>query len=207
MQLQSVLRGAMAATALATVMTAPAQAAIVVFSTPLAIPNNIDGLYINLVTGESDTAPVTGWDINPYSAAGSLAFFYGAAANPDSAGMLDASGTAYASLAESSLVSASASFSQAASSAFASAFTSPGTHFLGVRFQNEQTGQVNFGYMQFQVGAGSTTGFPLTLVGWAYENTGAGINVAAIPEPGTYALMLAGLAGIAGFAARRRKSA
>lgn len=41
---------------------------------------------------------------------------------------------------------------------------------------------------------------------WGLDNVGLSATVAAVPEPETYALMLAGL-GLVGFAARRRKRA
>jgi hypothetical protein len=50
-------------------LSGPALAAIV-YSGPVAIPipDTLDGIYMNMVTGASGTAPVAGWDINPYSA-------------------------------------------------------------------------------------------------------------------------------------------
>jgi hypothetical protein len=73
-------------------------------------------------------------------------------------------------------------------------------NFLGFRFQNEAAAnQTQFGWLQLRMGA--NTG-DRTIVGYAYENTGAAI-ITAVPEPSALALLATGAAGL--FAARRRR--
>ena len=64
------------AAAAAVAVAASANAAVVVWNCNLVIPNNIDGLYINVEaqTFGSAGSVVAGWDINPYSAT-SLTWF------------------------------------------------------------------------------------------------------------------------------------
>jgi hypothetical protein len=89
-----------------------------------------------------------------------------------------------------------------------SAFTSGGQGYVGVRFVNEALGGItNFGWVLLSTTSGSS-GFPVTVVSWAYENSGGSIAAGAIPEPSTTALlgvMAAGAFGVRQW--RRRKAA
>ena len=67
-----------------------------------------------------------------------------------------------------------------------------------MRFQNEALGIQNYGWML--INSGATSGFPASIVSYAYENDGGQILAGAVPEPSTYAMF--GLALAAGFAVR-----
>ncbi len=185
---------------------ADAGAAVVNVNTTISVPNNFDGVYLNLLTGTtgSSGAGTAGWDINLYNSGTTLSFFF--AATPSQASAVASTTTGpYLDLPLGSVISAASTFAQVTAGTATAAFQTTGNHILGVRFYNESTAAVNYGYLRLTSTA--TSGFPLTITGWSYENTGAAITVAAIPEPGTYALMAAGLALVGGIAARRRKAA
>ena len=44
-----------------------AQATIVTFSTPIVIPNDFTGTYINFANGANDPGQPAGWNFNPYN--------------------------------------------------------------------------------------------------------------------------------------------
>ena len=191
------------AAAVAPVSDANAEIITTFANTSITVPANVDGVYLNLRTGANGTAgaSVTGWDINPYLTSGVFTLFWPSTAAASGGGV--AVDNVYTSLTPGSVISSSSIFSQASGGGGPGStinFQSAGTHILGFRFLNEATSATNYGYMTIQNGANA--GFPATITGWVYENTGAAITV--VPEPGTYAMLLAGLAVVGGIAARRR---
>lgn len=164
----------LAACALAAVaFSGNALGAIVCASPELNVPNTIDGVYLNMVTGQTGTS-VTGWDINPYNNSAGLTFY--GTATPY--GVL-ATGTAGTS-AETQALSAGTMISATPAVGFynqyqtrGTAFQTPGTRFLGVKFLNESTGVANYGWIEMVSDANA--GFPATISRYCYENTGAAI--------------------------------
>lgn len=170
-------------------MVTQAQAAVVTVATPIAVPNNFDGIYLNLLTGAFGTtgASTPGWDFNPYNSGVSLSFFW--SATPSQASGVAATTTGpYVDLPVGSVISSGSTFAQVTATANTAAFQVPGTHTLGFRFYNESTAAINYGYMSMT--SGGTTGFPLTINSWSYENTGAAITV--VPEPSTGLMLSVG---------------
>ena len=88
----------------------------------------------------------------------------------------------------------------------ATGFQTAGQRDVGLRFQNEALGIQNYGWML--INSGATSGFPASIVSYAYENNGGQILAGAVPEPSTYAMFgLALAAGLALRGWRNRRSA
>ena len=186
----------------------------------IIIPHTIDGVYLNVVTGmySSSGASTPGWDFNPYGSS-SLNFF-GASPSASSGYIVDFPGGSSASLVDNLPIGTliqGAGFTfgtlNGAETTGTTAFTlNSDNNYVGFRFQNETAGnQVQYGWLQIHLGAtysGDTiTGLERTIIGYAYEDTGAAIP-AGIPEPTTFALlgvMAAGALGVREW--RKRKTA
>lgn len=168
------LRAAAAAATLG--MLSPAQAAIITVSTPISVPSTFDGIYINLLTGATGStgAATAGWDFNPYNSGTTLSFFWSATPSQAS-GVASTTTGPYLDLPPGSTIGPSSTFAQVTAGTATAAFQSVGTHTLGFRFYNEATASVNYGYATLDVGG--TSGFPLTITRWSYENTGAPITI------------------------------
>ena len=185
-----------------------ASATVVVFSTPINVPNTFAGVYVNLLTGASGITPAStpGWDIGPWGSSGGLAFFWNSIPAASSGGVAATASGPYIDLAPGAVVSGASIFSGTTTTAQAAAFQTPGTHTLGFRFFNEATSAINYGYMSLL--SGGATGFPSTITGWTFENSGGAITVpsvsGAVPEPATWAMMLLGF-GAVGVSLRRRR--
>jgi hypothetical protein len=164
----------------------PAMAAVVDGpATNIAVPANIDGVYINLVTGATGTlaSAVPGWDIDPFQSGGtSLAFFWPSTPATSFGAVSSATTGPYVVLAPGATVSSTSIFSVVTATGTAGTpFVAAGDNYLGFRFFNETTSAINFGYARVQTGASG--GFPATIVCYRYEDTGAPITVAPCGPP------------------------
>jgi hypothetical protein len=180
--------------------------AAIVDSGPISIPvgNNIDGVYVNLVSGASGTTggAVAGWDFNAYNASttapGFLAFFWPTNATANSNGGV-AAGTVYTNVTDGTVVGPASTFTAVAGGSGAANFvnfSTAGPKVLGVRFQNEPGNTVHYGYVRMDKGAAG--GFPATITRIVFDNTpntavtvvpagggGANPTYSSVPAPGT----------------------
>lgn len=207
---QRSVRLAVAATAFgATLAMQSAHAAVVVVNltaAPVNIPFNIDGLYINVVSGATGSTGATtaGWDINAY--------FAGTGGATPSFNLFSTalSGSSYVgSLANATPLTVGTTVGAASTFAtvgvLGTGAAAAGIQYFGFRFLNGDaaTGTTHYGYAAFNrtlpVAANS-----VRLLGYAFESTPlTSIAVSPIPEPSSALLMLAGLA-VAGGLMRKR---
>lgn len=167
------------AIAAATVGSSQASAAIICSSDPISIPANINGIYVNFVTGASGTSgPSTaGWDFSAYASSSTLRFFSSSAA----ANMTRYVGTAGTAdlLGAGTMIDASSILSPTGT-VLPGAFQAGVTNgYLGVAFNNEVTSTTNYGWAS--VTTTGPSGFPATLDGYCYQNDGTGIMAGTTP--------------------------
>ncbi|HWU53795.1 MAG TPA: hypothetical protein VN153_13395 [Tahibacter sp.] len=171
--------------ALLLIIALPAPAALVCSpALNLPVPATSEGLYVNFSTGVSGTSEsaVPGFDFDPYAAVSStpsdqLRFYWGSATTGNAG--VASSGDRYALLSAGSVVGPASLFTRAGFTGDTSAWTSElTTGYLGMRFLNEATSAINYGWVLL-----TTTpplGFPMTIHGWCYDDTGAGIAIAPV---------------------------
>lgn len=195
--------GLCAAALVGSLMAPAAHAAIVTFSTPISVPSNFDGIYLNLLTGAQGTsgASTPGWDINPYNSGAALSFFWNQSSTPAAGGVAGTTTGPYLDLTVGSVISAASTFTAVTAAVQTAAFQVPGNHILGFRFFNESTSSINYGYMSLT--SQGSNGFPLTINGWSFDTSGAAITV--VPEPATALMLSMGALGLGAFHLRRTR--
>ena len=192
---------AVCAAAVATVAcVGTANAALVTWNANLVIPNNIDGMYINVEMQNAQSAAglAAGWDLNPYGTSTTAMSWFAAPAPSGCVMGLGQGGTtsAVASLTGGTLVSSASTFGNTASSVTAGGWKLNSTNYFGFRFLGADN-LGHYGWGQFTIGA--TMGVR-TLNFVTFETT-AGASVTVAPAPGALALL-----GLAGLATRRRRA-
>jgi hypothetical protein len=167
------------------------------------VPFSTAGVYINVVTGAASASFASGYDINPYfsgttSPPAGFRLFTSSTTLPApdgrSSGVLG--GATATVLSVGSVVGSAGTFASGVSNANAA---TPGTNYYGFRFINEGTATINYGYIIIAQAATVPAAGSVKVLGYAYENTGLAITVAAIPEPSTTFLMLGGLLAAGAF--------
>lgn len=179
-------------------MVSTANAAIT-YSGPvnIVIPDNIDGIYMNVVTGANSpiAASAPGWDINPYTAAAGAFNLWG----PTATTWANVGGNY--NLPVGTPIDAAAAFGRPGGVSVAPNFTlNSSNNYVGFQFANEGNGgATHYGWAQLSFGATPGT---RSIVAYAYEDVaGARIGAGVVPAPASMALLaLGGLAG-----ARRRR--
>ena len=189
---------AAAGAALAAPAMSPGAKAAVVYSGPvsIAVPNTFGGIYLDLVTDASSTSPISGYDVNPYGSGG-LSFYL-----PSGSGGVTQDGTNLTVLSSFDYIGPLSTFLTGipADPGFRAGETSG---YLGLEFLNETTGATDYGWVR--INTTGTTGFPATITGFAYDNTGAAIFAGAVPEPGTSAALTFGALALGAAGVRRWK--
>lgn len=204
---------ACAAAAGASLAVAPSAHAAIVYSgaVNINIPVTIEGVYLNVVTGASgsNAASVVGWDVNPWSS-DSLRFFSSPSVGSTYVGL---SNNVF-NLAAGTLINSGSGFTGVTQSVLSTPSFNSSNNFVGFQFQNEAAGnQTQYGWLQISLGATLTS--PRAIVGYAYEDTGAGINAGAtgrtnsVPDEGNTVTLLAltALGAVGVRAWRQRKAA
>ncbi|MFB9067465.1 DUF11 domain-containing protein [Pseudofulvimonas gallinarii] len=139
----------------------------------------ITGFSINWFTGATCNCDTeTGYDINPYSQAGNLLsfWFYPNDDTLDRAGMVV--GGKYAALPSGTVIGPAATFDAVDGNSMSvyMADWRAGTHgYLGFRFRNPVTNQINYGYAELDTTSGG--GFPMTIVRYWYNSAGNPITI------------------------------
>ena len=167
---------AAALTTVASVGTANAD--VITWNLNQVVPNNIDGLYVNveLQTTGSAASQVAGWDINPYGTS-TLALSWFAALAPS--GCVTGLGqggttTAVASLTAGTVVSGASTYGNTASTVTAGGWLLNAPNYFGFRF-TASDGLTHYGFGVMTIGA--TMGVR-TLTSLSYE-TVAGVAITA----------------------------
>ena len=159
--------------------------AAVVCSPPanIAVPEDSEGYYINLVTGvvAPSEGQTPGFDVEIYAAvntnpSGQLRFYWGSMTSGNF-GLVSAADT-YAVLGPNQIIDGNALYSRVAFLSDTSAWQAGTAGYLGVKFKNESNMLTNYGWMLLTTTA--PMGFPISVRGWCYEDTGAGIMTPAV---------------------------
>lgn len=199
MLMQSKLAKHLSVAAIAVVSaTAATNATVVTWNLNMVVPNNIDGLYVNVETGGTGlTGPaIAGWDINPYGGSTTTMSWYVGSQGSSMVQGLGQGGTtsATASLSVGSVIGAASVYGTTASSPTAGGWVLNSVNYFGFKFLTGASA-VRYGYGSMTMGA--TMGVR-TLNFVAFEDNGGSIT---IPAPGAMALI-----GLAGLAGRRRRA-
>ena len=170
---------ALAAVATAAVVTT-SNAAVVTWDINQVVPNNIDGLYINVEaqTFGSAASAVSGWDINPYGTSTLAMSWFAAAAPSGCVTGLGQGGTtvAVASLTSGTVVTSTSVYGNTASTVTAGGWKLNQANYFGFRFRaGDGTTHYGFGVMTI----GATMGVR-TLNSLSYESE-AGVEITAGP--------------------------
>lgn len=174
----------------------------------LNVPTTTAGIYLNVVTGVAATTPAgsPGWDINPWGTSTIFSYANNAASPND--GVINnfaggSSATLVDNLPQGTPIDGSSTYGRnnGHETTGPTVFnTNSSNNLIGFRFLNEGTNQLNFGWARYSF-AGTFNGQPRSIVEYAYDNTGAGVQAGVVPEPTGLALLAAGALGLV---ARRR---
>ena len=160
----------------------PPPAAEIVYSGPInvAIPPTASGLGINFLTGEMSPPDIPSYHFfanqgDPYLFGPGLIFSWGTDGN--NAGASLTSSGPYLVLGSGDTIGPSSTFSRYGFGmvGMMSNYWGGMNGYLGVRFMNEQTHEVNYGYVHMLTTTG--TGFPAMIMDYAYDQSGAAITI------------------------------
>ena len=159
---------------------APQPSANIVFSGQLNIPiSPVNGLSINFVTGEISSTRDSDFDFaiaqgDPYLWDPGMYFIWG---NGHNAGVASEQPRSYLVLGPGDTIGPTSTFISdgwGQTTAFLNYWDGM-SGYLGVKFMNRDTGEVNYGYVHMLTSAG--TGFPAMIMDYAYDKSGAAITI------------------------------
>lgn len=185
-----------------TAETAEAALVVVTPGAPIVIPDNIDGVYMNVVTGATGVAAFAGYDINPYSAGapGTSLNLWGPTTtvwyNPQ--GVI---GGNYNLPFGTNFGPGNLYFRPGGGTNIAPNMNLNSTqNCLGFQFTNENGGGTHYGWARLSIGANIGT---RSIIEYAYDNVAGTAVQACVPEPTTLGLLALGAIGLV---SRRRRS-
>lgn len=168
----------------------------------MAIPFNIDGVYLNVETGATGTAggATAGWDVNPYGSATTGVSLFAATGTGYMRNPGAGTSTQRTNIAEGTAIGSSSFFygsSAAVIGTLVGQWTANSTGIFGFKFVGGD-GLTHYGWMRLAIGADAGT---RSIVDYAYESAAATGLAAGVPAPGAVALL-----GLAGLISRRRRA-
>lgn len=141
---------------------------------PYVVPATTAGVYLNLVTGVFSITPAgaPGWELNAWGSSALNLWFAGTPAASHGA---VATGTVYSVLAAGVPIGPASTFSASTTAADYANWRLTNTgQYLGLRFWNESTSAINYGWIQMDtVGP---NGAPTTINGYCYQDDGTAID-------------------------------
>ncbi len=157
---------------------------------PLSVPNTIDGLYLNFVTGAtgSSGSTVAGWDFNPYNGGNTALTFFTPSQQSSLFGIL-ATGMPGITADAQALRDGEGVWPNPTTGFYnrsitrATNFHTPGRRYIGIAFFNEAASIINYGWVKLISGdgTGNDAGFPVTIDSYCYEDSGQMIPVGLVP--------------------------
>ncbi|MFD0895741.1 PEP-CTERM sorting domain-containing protein [Luteolibacter ambystomatis] len=181
---------------------APSQAAVVYSGLQnITVTTTFDGVYLDVDAGTTSGTETTGWDINPFFGG------EGVANSPDfqPARTTIALDAPILNIAPGSTVDGTLNFltgfggSDSHTGNGVGQFASGTEGYIGFKLTPNDDSGTFYGWMRVVFSNDGSTG---VIRDWAYETSGSGITVGAVPEPSAFALL--GL-GAAGLLRRKRK--
>ena len=194
-------------------LASTAHAAIVytLLGTPIPVNYDLFGVQLNLITGAHASSGVAGWDFDPYFSGEGLTFTANADSSYTTKGAIVGTGTEASALSFGTVIGSGSSYINNISSGSNYAatdvnFNVVGQEYMGLRFWNENTSSINYGWVLLSTGHSSSVtsyGYPAAIVAYAYDDSGASITTGAVPEPASALLSVVGACCL-GFIRRRR---
>lgn len=188
-----------------TAETAEAALVVVTPGAPIVIPDNIDGLYMNVVTGQTSPplAPgFAGYDINPYTAGAGLFNLWGPTVNTwyNPQGIIGGNYNLPFGTPVSGPVTAFFRPGGGTNVGLNMTLNSD-QNCVGYRFINENGGTEHFGWARLSFGATLGT---RSIIQYGYDDApGTAVQACIIPEPTSLGLLALGALGLV---SRRRRS-
>ena len=184
-------------------ITSGASSAAVIYSGPqnVSVTNSFTSVYIDVDALVAQSSETPGWDVDVFF--GGEAFGNSPSFQPVRQTIANNSAIVrlyFGDVVDSTDIYAStAAGSTTHIGGSADQFASGADGYLGFRLIDNSSVGPYYGWMKVNF---SNTGDMGTIIEWAYDNTGSGISVGAIPEPATYSLL--GIATVAWVLRRRR---